>query len=174
MNDLSGAASLFQVFSPAKSPFYAVIVVCVACLTILADAAQPGSASGVIVTTIIFSLVASTYFKPVYDDATYNLSIIAARSAGMIGCVICLTVLVNNSDPGSFDLNSEKSIFNSELRFYHFVAIVSLLIFLSMTFVRAKPCQVDCARFNMIQFAVIYSAILGLGPINRIHNRAEV
>jgi hypothetical protein len=160
MNDLSGAASLFQVFSPAKSPFYAVILVCVTCMTILADAAHPGSASGIIMATIIFSLVASTYFKPSYDDPTYNLSIIAARSAGMIGSVICLTILVNNVDPGVFDSSSRKSVFNGELRFYHFVALISLFTFVAMTFVKAKPCQAECARFNMIQFAVIYSALL--------------
>lgn len=95
MVDPVGAPTFVQMFSPTKSPFYALALAALAALAVVHKLALAHFASGFMLTILVVALACAPFFRPTYNARSYGLSLMFGRTAGLIGAIIAMSLLVS-------------------------------------------------------------------------------
>jgi hypothetical protein len=160
MTDPVGAPTLAQMFSPTKSPFYAVSLIALSCLAWIFKSPLANYGLGLMLTIIAGSFCLAPFYKPRYSDQTYGLSLIFGRSVGLIGAMIAMAILISKSaltpDESSPRITPATSIFLLLWALIIIQFIYCAILFCFKTIEQKK----DASRFNIIQFSLMHSVLL--------------
>ena len=160
MADPVGAPTIAQMFSPTKSPFYAVSLIALSCLAVIFKSPLANYGFGLMLTIILGSFCLAPFYQPRYSDQTYGLSLIFGRSIGLIGAMIAMAILISKSAPETDGatprITPDTSIF---LLIWSFIIIQ--FVFSSVLFLfRIPEHKKEKPRFNIIQFSLMQSVLL--------------
>lgn len=163
--DPIGAPTFAQMFSPSKSPFYATALAAIVCLFAISQAPLAKYGVGIALFVLSLSTYIAPLFRPKQTYRDYNVSLLFARAAGLIGSLVCLSVLIVGSGvPGTAaKLTTDSGVFESI-----WGIAAGQLLFMGILFVcKIRPETGDdkLPRYNIVQFTLIQSIILIAMPV---------
>jgi len=160
MADPVGAPTFAQMFSPTKSPFHALGLAALVCLTVVVRAPLSDFATGFAVSVLMGAYFLAPFYQPSYTDRVYGLSLMYGRAAGLIGSLIAIAVLVTNSTvPGSAEtqkLASDSPMFQL-LRMGILVQAAGMAL---LFFMKTIDLHNQERRYNIIQFCLMQATLL--------------
>lgn len=159
MADPIGAPTLAQMFSPMKSPFHALSLVSLICITAIFKEPLANFGIGLMLTVVVGSFFLALFFRPSYSDRVHGLSLMFARSAGLIGAMIALSILIAKSRPAGDGVTGLTP--NTEIFRLLWLGIVLQSLYMGALFLhKTVERRTDCKRFNIIQFSLMQSTLL--------------
>lgn len=160
MADPVGAATLAQMFSPTKSPFHALNLISITCLYLTLREPLADYGAGFAMSVLIGATILAPFFRPNYDDKVYGLSVMFGRSAGLIGSLIAMVLLIKGSayltDTSMQKLNVKSDLF--KILWFCIMLHAAYMALLFLTKARLREDTVP--RFNVIQFCLMESTLL--------------
>lgn len=150
-------ATLFQMFSPSKSPFYATALGAALCLWFITGNTLAGYGVGAAITVLAVSVLAAPFMRVKLSAPDYNYSLVYGRSIGTVGSLGAIVVLVDSA------VSDRSNLF-----YLMWVACIACMISMYFLFVlKAKVGRsgesgsaAPSLRFNVVQFCLIQSTLL--------------
>lgn len=161
MRDFGTSFGFSQMFGPSRSPFYAMMIGSSLCLTLISNlyVSAYGASIALIVATIA---VVGSFFLPLKAPVEQvNMSLIVARSIGIIGALSALTLLLLKTSLATAE--NGRLMPGSEVFVILWAHIgITILFMLCLFFVRARPPASlgGAAMFNMPQFSLVHCSML--------------
>lgn len=176
----SAISTFMGMFSPTRSPFYAVVVAGLAALGYLYSSSGASEwetlrfAAYPIMPLIFGFSVAAFLHKLVFTPESHDYQLVYARTIGLISAIVALSIIVVQRENLSSEINCEAPIIGmvsdticqrvTSFGFLYRQALFAGLLFLTLSVVRSQE-RPRRSVVNYTQIALILSALLGSGTL---------
>jgi hypothetical protein len=160
MVDPIGVPTFAQMFSPSKSPYYAISLIALACITLIYKSPLADYGIGLVLFVLLSATVLAPFYRPRYTNRSYGLGLVFGRTAGIAGGLIAIGILISKSSfapPNGEDALLFNTVF---FRVLWKLCIAHICVMGLLTFVRTGQTDDGQSRFNIMQFCVMQSILL--------------